>query len=75
MQASSFHYCTPREDEGPYSAVEVGYIRDADGAPLTPPDSWREHADGEFPSSVYAYVPMQLVEDFIAAHGGRASCS
>lgn len=73
VQASKFHYCTPREDDGPHSAVEVGYVEDDDGEQLTPPDSWREYAAGEFPSSVYRYIPTQLVEDFIAAHGGRAS--
>lgn len=25
VQASRLHYCTPEDDEGPYTAVEVGY--------------------------------------------------
>ena len=73
IQASQDHYCSPREDEGPYSCVEVGFIRDATGAPLSPPESWREYGDGQFPLSVYGYVPVGLVEAFIAEHGGRAS--
>jgi hypothetical protein len=72
VQASKYHYCTPRDDYGPYSAVGAGYIENAKREAVTPPESWREYGDGEFPSSVYGYVPTQLVEEFIAAHGGRA---
>ena len=71
IQASRFHYCTPRDDEGPHSEVEVGFIRDADDKPAAPPETWREFADGDFPNDVYGYVPMWLVESFIAEHGGR----
>lgn len=71
VQASRFHYSSPRDDDGPYTAVEVGFIQDADGNAVTPPDSWREYAEGEFPNDVYAYVPVELVEDFITSHGGR----
>lgn len=73
VQASKYHYCSPREDAGPHSCVEVGYIEKG-GEIVTPPDDWREHTDGpDFPNSVYAYVPIKKVEDFIAAHGGRVS--
>ena len=70
IQASRTHYCKPRADVGPYSHKEVGYITDDDGNPLTPPEEWREYADGDFPSSVYGYVPVDLIDDFIAKHGG-----
>jgi hypothetical protein len=71
IQASSFHYCTPRMDSGPYSTVEVGFIEDDSGERLTPPDEWRAHSDGDdFPQDVYDYVPVSIVERFIAAHGG-----
>ena len=71
VQASQYHYSTPREDEGPYSAVEVGYIQDEKDQVVAPPDTWRAHADGsEFPNSVYAYVPVEMVEELIASHGG-----
>jgi len=72
VQASRTHYCTPRDDDGPYIAVEVGFILDADENAVTPPDEWREHSDGSsFPNDVYGYVPVELVESFIESHGGR----
>ena len=74
IQASRTHYCRPREDEGPYLAMEVGYILDANGNQLTPPESWVDYTDGPaFPSDVYGYVPVELIESFIADHGGRAN--
>ena len=71
IQASTVHYCSPRDDEGPYSAVEVGYINDGHGNTVTPPETWREYADGEkFPSGVYGYIPIALVQSFCDDHGG-----
>lgn len=71
IQASRGHYCQPREDEGPYWAMEVGFIKDANGNELTPPESWAEYADGpKFPNDVYGYVPVEMIDAFIADHGG-----
>jgi hypothetical protein len=70
IQASKYHYCTPRDNEGPYSTIEVGFIIDKDGEQITPPESWKVHADGEFPSDVYGYVPVELVQEFCDSHGG-----
>ena len=67
VQASQYHYCTPRADEGPYTRVEVGFPS------ITPPDSWREYCDGhwsEATNTVFAFIPVGLVEEFIASHGG-----
>ena len=77
VQASEFHYCSPRLNEidhwADYSAVEVGYIEDTDGNAFTPPDEWSEYADGAFPASVYGYVPTEMVKAFIEEHGGAES--
>ena len=70
IQASMFHYCSPRNDTGPYLKVEVGFITDKNGEPVTPPKTWKEYADGEFPNDVYGYVPTDMVEKFIKSHGG-----
>jgi hypothetical protein len=70
VQSSRGHYCEPRNDEGPYTAVEVGFIKNADGVQFCPPDSWKDYAELGFPSDVYAYVPVELVEDFTTKHGG-----
>lgn len=72
IQASRTHYCKPREDEGPYVAMEVGFIYDANGDQLSPPETWADYTDGpEFPNDVYGYVPVEMIESFIADHGGR----
>lgn len=65
VQASHYHYCAPRDNYGPYTAVEVGYPT------ATPPESWAKYADGEYPASVYGYVPVELVREFVAAHNGE----
>ena len=65
-----FHYSTPRSNYGPYRQVEVGFPSPA------PPESWREYCDGEFDDSpsdtVYGYIPIELVVEFINEHGGMA---
>jgi hypothetical protein len=73
VQASSFHYCTPREDFAPeYSHVEVAsfgkgipeladYAENAANPPAGPEDVW-----------VYPYTPTERVEALIAARGGLA---
>lgn len=65
VQASRTHYCTPRLNQGPYSTVEVGYPTQ------DPPIEWAKYADGEYPSDVYGYVPIDLVRQFINSHGGE----
>lgn len=58
VQASRFHYSTPRSDCGPYTHVEVWQAT----APVTEFDY-----DEEYPS---AYVPIEKVIEFIDNHGG-----
>lgn len=71
VQASIFHYCIPRDNVGPYTCVEVGYIVDKEENTITPPETWREYSsDNEFPTDVYGYVPLTLVIEFIILHGG-----
>lgn len=67
VQASCYHYCTPRNNVGPYTHVEVGHPS------IRPPQLWiDEHC--ECPSTpldtTYPYVPIELVLFFIASHGG-----
>lgn len=65
VQASSVHYCTPRDDDGPYDEVELGY-------PNEPVEAWMEYAeDPDRPTgTVYPYVPIGLVEQVLEYHGG-----
>ena len=60
VQASRFHYCSPRDDEGPWDKVEIGY-----------PNKWltelEEYGDGE---NIFGFVPIELVEKIIEDNGG-----
>ena len=58
VQASRFHYSTPRSDYGPYTHVEVWQA----SAPVTEFDY-----DEEYPS---VNVPIEKVVEFIDNHGG-----
>lgn len=62
VQASRNHYCSPRNDEGPYTKVEVGYPS------VLPPDLWNEYREDDIP--IYGWVPIELVYFYIASHGG-----
>jgi hypothetical protein len=78
-------YCTPRPDRygilgdapadypGPYTHVEVGYP----SAKPEPWDRWKEYVeDPTAPTeTVYGYVPVELVRELVAAHGGEAARS
>jgi hypothetical protein len=65
IQASKYHYCTPREDIGPYSAFELGY-------PSIKEELIMEYAeDSNSPTdTIYGYVPLKVVENMIEKHGG-----
>jgi len=65
VQASSFHYCTPRSWGVRYAQVEVGF-------PSAPVPEFSEYKDGneEDSESVFGYVPVEIVEDVIRQHGG-----
>ena len=63
IQASEFHYSTPRNDIGPYTKAEVHF------ALGTGPDDWIDYQDGE-EAVYYGYVPIDLIEKLIADLGG-----
>ena len=65
VQASRTAYCAPRDDEGPYTAVEVGFPHRE--APML--KQWAEDPQRP-PETVYAWVPRQVVLNVIAKHGG-----
>ena len=73
IQASNFHYCSPRRnlESKCYYEFEVGYISDSNNNRIAAPESWKEYAeDGTLLSNVFAYVPKQLIVDFIKENGG-----
>lgn len=65
VQASRTHYCKPRRNRGPYQKVEVGYPSHKNEALL----EYAEDED-EATSTVYPYVPVEVVEEVIEKHGG-----
>jgi hypothetical protein len=68
IQASSMHHCTPENDDGPYTEVEIGKL----SAPVSELDDygeWSEDSDYR----VYNFVPLALVVAIIAEHGGIVS--
>jgi hypothetical protein len=68
VQASEGSYCTPRDDIGPYTAVELGFPTGPD--PLL--DGYAE--DKSKPTeTVYGWVPAGVVRDLIVKHGGAVA--
>lgn len=68
IQAGDGHYSTPRGPSALYEAVELGFPSEVDSSIL----AWAE--DRENPTStVYMYVPAQVVLDLIKSHGGPVS--
>ena len=66
VQASKFHYCSPRLDGAQdYEAVELGYPSNED-------ELINEYAedDWNYTETVYGYVPIEFVEKLIEKHGG-----
>jgi len=65
VQASSGHYCIPRSDKGPWTEVEIGF-------PSRPVALLADFKDGDDDDtkSVFAYVPIELVEELVNLHGG-----
>lgn len=61
VQASENHYCSPRNDSGPYTEVEVGY-------PSEWPDEWQPWREGE-DGDVAGYLPVEDLVKVLCQHG------
>jgi len=70
VQASEYHYCSPRENgiAMNYSAVEVGFPNKKEDLML----DWAEDRDDPT-GTVYAYVPASIIIDVIEKHGGMVN--
>jgi hypothetical protein len=66
VQASRHHYCEPRENDGPWTHVECGFPSEA----VPTIEDYKDGDDNDC-ESVFAGVPIELVEELIASHGGR----
>ena len=66
VQASAFHYCSPLLNGlQDYKSVELGY-------PSAEDELINEYAedDLDYTTTVYGYVPIEVVEKLIEKHGG-----
>ena len=68
VQGSNTHYSEPREIYGPYSAVEIGFPSDV----IPEIMEWAE-TPATPTQTVYGWVPVEVVDAVIAAHGGIAN--
>jgi hypothetical protein len=68
VQASDVAYSAPRNNMGPYTAVEVGYPSSEDSILL----QYAENPDHPT-DSIYSWVPIETVQQCIEAHGGMVS--
>ena len=69
VQASASSYCEPRiNDAQKYTQVEVGFPNTYE--PLLVP--WVEDPEN-YTGTVYGYVPVQVIVDVCAKHGGIVS--
>ena len=72
VQASNFNYCSPRDDNGPWSSVECGFPSSKD--PVL--EKWAEDPRAEvceesgLVQTVYGWVPSQVILRVIESHGG-----
>ena len=67
VQGGIHSYSDPRANFGPWSAVELGFPSD----PVT--DNVRQYKEDESEpdeNTVYAYVPVELVDEMLWLHGG-----
>jgi len=66
VQASRFHYCSPRESHGGWYEVEVGF-------PSAKVEAFMPYIDGsdvDPTETVYGYVPLEIVAQAVIDHGG-----
>jgi len=73
VQAFDGAYCTPRQNRGPWTEVEIGYPSDREDLIMEYIDVYGD-GDGVNPTgTVYAYVPQTIVSMVIKKHGGLVS--
>ncbi len=65
IQASSTHYCWPRENEGPWGQVEIGFPSEEVEEFLP----YKDRPDDDPTDTVYGYVPSYVVLKVLEEHG------
>ncbi len=65
VQASAGHYCTPRDNTGPYTHFEIGFPSQEEPELMQYAESPDEPTE-----TVYGWVPVEVVTAVIVKHGG-----
>ena len=60
VQASQFHYCSPRDSVGPWTDVEIGFPSERVEKFM----KWAEKADTPT-ETVYGWVPLEVVAEVV----------
>ena len=68
IQGNATGYCSPRDNTGPYTEVELGFPNRACDVIL----AYAEDPDQPC-NTVYGYVPSEVVLEMILKHGGMVS--
>ena len=66
VQASAGHYCEPRNSQGPWTEFECGFPSDD----VPEMADYKEDVSKADTETVFAYVPVEIVEAVLAKHGG-----
>ena len=74
IQASRDHFCTPRDDIGPYEYVEAAYPSEWEDLllPFTDNDTDRTPVICGTAPTLYVNVPASVIREMISKHGGMA---
>ena len=74
IQASRDHFCTPRDDIGPYEYVEAAYPSEWEDLllPFTDNDTDRTPVICGTAPTLYVNVPASVIREMINKHGGMA---
>ena len=64
VQASAYHYCSPRDSRGPWFEVECGFPSEA-------VPEWSDYAEDpdDHIGTVFGYVPLDKVISVLDRHG------
>ena len=65
VQASHYHYCSPKNVKGPYSTVEIGFPNEEEELLV----AYAEDVN-DLTGTVYGYVPIDVVDKVVEKHGG-----
>ena len=68
IQASAGNYSEPRDDDGPYVSVELGYPSEPDHLIM----KWAD-TPNDPTKTVYGWVPSEVVIELLQKHGGWIS--